>query len=97
MAEPLHATFYAFKKRDGAQLLPASFAFAIVTILFFVVFGVAVFFMLGGTQFFDWYRDTANLAMKGGTPQPPPNMGAIFDLSGRATRHLCSLRVGGVV
>src|SRR5690242_14103168 len=76
--QPLHATFFAFQKRDGSVLLPASVAFAILLIVGFVILGVVGYFALGGNAFVGWYTNAVIASSKGGAPETPPNMGAIF-------------------
>jgi len=48
MAEPLHATFFAFRKREpGGVLMGASAAFAVLLILLLIVFGVGNLLLTG--------------------------------------------------
>lgn len=76
--QPLNATFFAFQKRDGSVLLPASVAFAVLMIVGLVVLGVVAYFALGGPAFVEWYNNAMIASAKGGAPEPPPNLGAIF-------------------
>ncbi len=79
MAEPLNATFFAFRKREpGGALLGSSIAFAIAIIVMFAVFAAIAWFALGGSSFFEWYGSMMEAASKGEEPSTPPNMGAIF-------------------
>jgi len=76
--QSLNATFFAFNKRDKMVLLPAAIAFVVALIIGLIVIGVAAFYAVGGMSFIDWYRDAIATSAKGGAPQPPPNMGAVF-------------------
>lgn len=79
MAEPLNATFFAFKKREnGGVLLGASIAFVIALVLLLVAFGAAVWFALGGSDFLHWYSQVLGQAGKGAAPDAPPNLAGIF-------------------
>jgi hypothetical protein len=76
--QQLHATFFAFHKRDGAVLAPAAIAASIAALVFIAVVGVVVFNLLGGMAFFEWYREAMNASMKGAAPSPPPNPGGLL-------------------
>lgn len=76
----LNATFFAFRKRTpGGVLLGAGIAFALAAILLVALFGASLFALLGGADFFQWWRDAVSTAANGdGQPPPPPNLAGIF-------------------
>lgn len=79
MAEPLNATFFAFRKREGGGvLLGASIAYVIALILFFVVIGGVGWALLGGSEFVQWYVSVMQAQANGQEPSAPPNAGAVF-------------------
>jgi hypothetical protein len=66
MAEPLNATFFAFRKRErGGVLLRASIAFIVVALLLYAAF-IAVFWAQLG-PIVSWYADMITIAASGQT------------------------------
>ncbi len=83
MAEPLNATFFAFRKREkSGVLMGASIGFAIAMIVLLVAFGAAAFFLLGGTEFFSYYTEVMEAAARGesSTTMPPNPTGILLIL-----------------
>lgn len=79
MAEPLNATFFAFKKRPegGGALTSSTIAFLVVMIALVAIFAGAVW-MIVGRDFFTWSQEMAAQSGKGATGELPPNFGRIF-------------------
>lgn len=81
MAEPLNATFFAFRKREkGGVLLTAGIAYAVALVLLFVVFFAAIWAARGGAQFMDFYQSAMTSAATGEPPAvaPPNPAGALL-------------------
>jgi hypothetical protein len=80
MAEPLNATFFAFRKREqGDVLLGASIAFGVLILLLTLIFFTVVWGVIG-QDFFTWSQQMAEMNAKGAASagQLPPNFGRIL-------------------
>lgn len=62
MAQPLNATFFAFRKRDRALLAPAAIAYVVLSILTFVVWSLFLVLMIGGSAALSASADPSTIA-----------------------------------
>jgi hypothetical protein len=81
MANPLNATFFAFRKREKSGVLTgASIAFFVLMLILFAAFAAAVFFLLGGPEFLAWYSQVMESAANGqtNTTLPPGGLNSVL-------------------
>lgn len=79
--EPLNATFYAFRKREGGLLLGATLTYALLSTLLFA--GFLALMWNGLADSIGWFVAIAEQSEGGATPQftpPPPGFYAVIGL-----------------
>jgi hypothetical protein len=78
--QPLNATFFAFRKREGSLLLGAGISYGIAMIVLLALFFGALWAILG-QDVLSFSRQMSEMAAKSGAATPaalPPNFGRIF-------------------